>query len=201
MISCQIETYEKNQVIALGILSQAGKYLPAGRLHHFLNNWKLLAKDRWVLETVRGYCIEFLAEPYQNRRPHPSAYPLEQTQLITSTRARRASTERGNCGVNEPPGEILLQPIPGTKERWCPTPSHQPQSPESVCSGTTLQNGRDTHPEGDTEARRFASKGGPEGRLLTIPIHTAHRKYLPWPRESHPSARRLQRHRHRLQRD
>ena len=84
MVSCQIENHVKTQVVALGILPQAGEYLPVGRLHHFLNNWKLLTKDRWVLKTVQGYCIEFMVEPYQNDRQHPPVYPSEQTQLIST---------------------------------------------------------------------------------------------------------------------
>ena len=28
--------------------------------------------------------MEFVAEPYQNKQPHPPVYPLDQTQLIST---------------------------------------------------------------------------------------------------------------------
>ena len=91
----------------------------------------------------------------------PPGVPIG-TNPTNFKRARRACAERGNCGSNEPPGGGggggLLSSIPCTKERWWTTSSHQPQSLESVRSGTTLQNGRGTHPEGDTKAWRLASK-------------------------------------------
>ena len=35
-------------------------------------NWQvIITKDRWVLETVQGYCIKFADDPYQPAKPHP----------------------------------------------------------------------------------------------------------------------------------
>ena len=56
--------------------------LPARKLQHFTSNWKLLTKDRWVLEAVQGYHTEFMSRPLQVKRPHPPAYPVEQTSPI-----------------------------------------------------------------------------------------------------------------------
>ena len=36
--------------------------VPAGQLYNFHNNREVLTKDRWILETVRGYQIDLLSE-------------------------------------------------------------------------------------------------------------------------------------------
>ena len=40
---------------------------PSGRLVHFLDNWKTITQDNWVLQTVVGYKIPFVAPPRQLR--------------------------------------------------------------------------------------------------------------------------------------
>ena len=44
----------------------------------------LITQDQWVLQTVRSYCIDFVAEPHQERRPHAPVYSHDQAQLIRS---------------------------------------------------------------------------------------------------------------------
>ena len=68
----------------MGVDPVVGDYKPAGRLHHYERNWKLITQDQWVLQTVRGYCIDFVAEPHQERRPHAPVYSHDQAQLIRS---------------------------------------------------------------------------------------------------------------------
>ena len=41
----------------------------AGRLQHFLSNWKLLTQDQFILEMVVGIQIPFTAFPHQNQVP------------------------------------------------------------------------------------------------------------------------------------
>ena len=43
---------------------------------------EIITRDRWVLNTTQGYCIEFVSEPHQQSRPHPPTYNQEQTSLI-----------------------------------------------------------------------------------------------------------------------
>ena len=109
-----------------------------------------------VLHRVHGGTIP--------EQPHPPVYPLEQTELI-STELGEFLQKWAIVEVVNPRG-VLLSFILCTEERWWTTSSHQPQSPESLRSGTALQNGRGTLPEGDTKAQRLASKSRPEGRLF-----------------------------------
>ena len=38
---------------------------PAGRLKSHISTWKVITGDPWVLNTVRGYQVDFLAKPHQ----------------------------------------------------------------------------------------------------------------------------------------
>ena len=52
------------------------------QLYHFLKNWEVLTKDRWILETLRSYQIDLLTEPTQCWRPHPPQFNQSQAMLI-----------------------------------------------------------------------------------------------------------------------
>ena len=49
-----------------------------------MTNWRVLTRDRWVLNTVQEYLIEFTSCPYQTNRPHPPQYSKAQNELIKS---------------------------------------------------------------------------------------------------------------------
>ena len=66
----------------MGISLREGPEVPAGRLQHFLENWQKITKDRWVLETIRGYRMEFQESPTQAYRPRPLQVSLIQGTLI-----------------------------------------------------------------------------------------------------------------------
>ena len=71
-------------IASLGIvpLEVNTKEVPAGRLKHFLSNWEHLTRDRWILNTVGGYQIEFSPEPSQFRKPYSPHFSQVQDQLI-----------------------------------------------------------------------------------------------------------------------
>ena len=71
-----------NQIACLGVEHCHQPDLPqAGRLAHYLANWSAITQDQWVLSTVRGYRIDFVAMPRQESRPTPH-YTSEQVTLI-----------------------------------------------------------------------------------------------------------------------
>ena len=55
---------------------------PAGRLAHFQKNWALITRDRWVLDTVKGYHIELHTTPHQTRRPNPPQMSQSQEDIM-----------------------------------------------------------------------------------------------------------------------
>ena len=61
---------------------QLQKLAVAGRISHFLNNWRLVTKDQWVLQTVQGVEIEFSHPPHQARKPHPPQLSQEDSAKV-----------------------------------------------------------------------------------------------------------------------
>lgn len=41
----------------------------AGRLQHFVHNWRQVTQDPWLLEAVQGYKLEFSSPPFQYYLP------------------------------------------------------------------------------------------------------------------------------------
>ena len=49
-----------------------------GRLGHFVENWRVLTTNQWVLNTVSGFLIPFREEPKQDQVPYPYQYLADQ---------------------------------------------------------------------------------------------------------------------------
>ena len=54
----------------------------AGRLANFVVTWKVLTKDRWVLEAIKGFQIPFVGKPVQSQMPAMLHFPSEQLAQI-----------------------------------------------------------------------------------------------------------------------
>ena len=54
----------------------------AGRLAYFIDTWKVLTGDPWVLDAIVGYQISFKAEPSQVQRPLEAMFSKEQAALL-----------------------------------------------------------------------------------------------------------------------
>ena len=72
----------KCMIVNLGVVSIEAVHGVAGRLANHVKNWATITKDRWILDTVKGYKINFVTVPYQSRWPHAPHYTLEQNSLI-----------------------------------------------------------------------------------------------------------------------
>ena len=48
---------------------EVDKAVIAGRLAYFKDNWSRVSQDQWILDTIRGYKIEFVTQPTQERQP------------------------------------------------------------------------------------------------------------------------------------
>ena len=62
--------------------AQSDHLLLAGRLRGYIDAWKVITRDQWVLNTIKGYQIDFLSEPQQNILPHTPQVSVEQSLLI-----------------------------------------------------------------------------------------------------------------------
>ena len=64
------------QIACMGVKNLGLTDLPQAGLCHHLFNWSIITQDRWVLNTVQGYLIDFVSEPHQqspSNRPHCSS--------------------------------------------------------------------------------------------------------------------------------
>ena len=75
-------THTQNTIAAMGIVPQSNPVSYAGRLAFFLTNWALVTKDRWVLNTVKGYCIDFHTHPNQPNKPQAPQFNQSQQELL-----------------------------------------------------------------------------------------------------------------------
>ena len=53
-----------------------------GRLQLFQDNWKIVTRDQWVWEAVRGFPIPLTGQPHQGVRPTPPYFFTEQISLL-----------------------------------------------------------------------------------------------------------------------
>lgn len=92
-------------IAAMGITPMQKQASPAGRLAHFIMNWQKLTKDRWVLNTVTGYKIDFITEPCQHKIPNPSQLSQLQQELVSQEISELIS--KGAIS------ELQTTPVPG----------------------------------------------------------------------------------------
>ena len=56
----------------------------AGRIRWFIQNWRLITQDQWVLEMVQGFRLPLLQTPVQSKPPPEIHLAADQTALITT---------------------------------------------------------------------------------------------------------------------
>lgn len=54
----------------------------AGKLKLYLNKWKTISHDPWVIKTISGYKIDFVKQPVQNIIPNSRKFNKEEIKLI-----------------------------------------------------------------------------------------------------------------------
>ena len=153
-----------------------------GRLSLFVENWKKLTQDSWVLSTVQGYKITFHTEPYQRRIPttvvnkDEDAFISEEVQSLL---------EKGAVVQHH---EIFFKHFYSHQERGRTSPHNQPQISKQVCSTCSLQDGGNSIPEGYYSSTGFHDQTGSERHLFFHPStsHSSDVSELQMERENIP---------------
>ena len=58
------------------------KNFKAGTLQNKIHEWRKLTNDQWILDTVKGYSIEFWRKPFQNLPPSVTDFGKIQNKIV-----------------------------------------------------------------------------------------------------------------------
>ena len=156
-----------NPTIAdMGVVPVVALQAVAGRLKYRHANWQIITKDRWVLDTVQGYCIELNSQirplpSGQASTPSPTVWGGANSAIEGG--ARRTPSERSDGRDKGPSG-----PEEGRKQRPVINfvrPHHFKM--EGLHTLKDLLRPRD-----------WFAKVYLKDAYFTIPIHGMHREYL-----------------------
>ncbi len=152
------------------------------------SKWDRVTKDRWVLDTVKGYLIEFTNDPYQRTRPHPPQYGAE---LIAQMRAELTELLQeggGGHAGRRGPGWFLLNPVPSAEKDGRKRPvinlkvlNQYVQTYHFKMEG--LQALKDLIKPGD-----WLAKVDLKDAYFAIPIDPSYRKYLRFVLDNRPTS-------------
>ena len=88
------------------MVSTPKPHIPVGgRLCHFLEEWKAITSDQWVLEVIEhGYSLEFMQQPPPPTGVRPTRLPSEQQKEIVLKEV--ATLLEKNAIEPVPPSEV-----------------------------------------------------------------------------------------------
>ena len=164
-----------NRLACLGISPpKLVNYPPAGRLVHYQQNWLKVTQDRWVLNTIQGYLIDFSSTC--NTSLSTILCRPDSADFRGSNRVTTEGSNRGNstCRTNR----VLFKPFSCPQEGWRTMASNQSQSPKQFCEQGTFQNGGHSYTERSPEKGGLAGQNRYE-RCLLFNTHSPKPQKIP----------------------
>ncbi len=151
----------------------------AGRLRLFLPNWQQITVDPAILDVVRGYKLEFLAPPSQERtRPPPPpavfARGVGENRLRGCYPPRERRFEYGQAGFRP----VFKQLVFGAQTGREISPSNKSKGTECISEVRAFQNGRHSSSSRSASASDWLGKIDLKDAYFVIPIWKDRRKYL-----------------------
>ena len=88
----------------------------AGRLSHFLHNWRVLTTDKWVIDTVKSFQIPFYGPPTGMQA---KCFYILHRATPSDSRRDKGFVGKGCCPSVQPSTsrEFLLDSLSGTQDR------------------------------------------------------------------------------------
>ena len=144
---------------------------PSGRLVHFLDNWKTITQDNWVLQTVVGYKIPFTFPPRQWRPRITTTRSIIQQKRMDTAIQTLASQEGSNQGGSTSRESIHFLPISSGESlvQGRISTNYQPETLEQICRRMVLQNGGSSSSLFFDTTERFHDETRSQGRILFSP--------------------------------
>ena len=65
------------------IRQENASHSPAGKVKQFLRNWQMITSDQWVLNCVKGYEIDWVAQPSQTQMPRELVFSETETDCLS----------------------------------------------------------------------------------------------------------------------
>ena len=165
---CQNTNVTQSAIAAMGIIPLTIQASQAGRLAHFQSNWEKVTKDRWVLNTVKGYEIEFSLKLHQTQKPYPAQLNQTQQELVSQEIkdmiSKGAVTELQTLPVGGFLSTLFLVPKKDGGQRPV---IYLKKLNSHKCP--TFQDGRHSHTQKPSPKGRLASKDRPERCILFCP--------------------------------
>ena len=83
MQTASIPRSKQKETVKVSTVNKKNKF-KAGSLKSHVNNWRKITSDPWVLQTIKGYKIEFSKKPFQKFIPRKrnSKFSMKETELI-----------------------------------------------------------------------------------------------------------------------
>ena len=136
----------------------------AGRLRFFLENWKKLTNDPFILKVVQGYQIPLLSEPTQFSSP--SEVQMKQEEQILVDQETEKMLEKQAIKLVPPSKDQFLITLFLVTKKDRISSSDQFEKVESVHPIRTLQNGGFISFERNSPEERLYVQDRFEGRLF-----------------------------------
>lgn len=159
----QSQTVAKCQREVITLVTQQPLMKVAGKLALFIDTWRLLTSNFWVIETIKAFQIPFVSIPTQSTRPPMPVFPAEQAVMI---REEISTLLMKGAIVRTPRDHVGLFSLSSAQKEWSNETSNKPEVSEPVGKDQALQDGRYAHPPASVETRGLDGEGEPKRCLL-----------------------------------
>ena len=137
-----------------------------GRLASFVDTWKVLTRDTWVLDAIQGYKIPLLRTPHQSHKPQEGVFSQHHTALMQKEAESLLKKEQS---------PLAPTAIPSPQEEWSDAASDQSETIEQLGGNPTFQNGGYSDSQRPAKNRQLDGEDRLEGCLL----HNSHSQSSP----------------------
>ena len=133
---------------------------------HSAANWAKVTSDRWVLETIMGYKVEFLHSPHRNAHQGNTFRISKSSNPYTGDTG--TGLQRSDHHKRWEQRWLHKPDLPCPQVRWVLAPSRQLEIPQHMGCSPPLQDGVHQYSEGVADTGGLDGKARPQGRL---PVH------------------------------